>query len=191
MSTKRFVQYPPGKIHPVTRTDFGKEVENDEINWWVFKQEHDIPTLRQKTEVALQAAQVLKEESQKISRFSNKSLKELNQTYETFVQKYERKISIILNYVQWLYSRNELAPTILFNYRTWGSTRMADRSTTTQLVDLGKSDNLEMLTLIVLGLIQREQPISRWIRFDLEADLFDSADIEDSLHNLRSLGKTG
>jgi len=179
MTAKRLEPHPVGKPYTPTTTSFGDEVENDEINWWVFKQEHDIPTLRKKAGVALRAAQTLKDGAQRIAKSYYQSLKELDVIYEQFAKKYDQEILAVLDFVQWLHTRNELAPSILFNYRTWGSTRMADRTTETQLGDLDNPTVLEKLSLIVLGLFQRELPTSHYVRFELEADFFDSIGPED------------
>jgi hypothetical protein len=146
-----------GKIHlcllNANRQMESGPAENDEINWWVFTQEHDIPTMRQKTAAALDAADVLKEETQKLRRRTYDSLDDLYQAYYEFAQSFDKEISTILEYTRWLHQRNELAPTILFNYRTWGSTRIANR--TVGIAPLSSADEkvIKKLTLIVLGLI--------------------------------------
>ena len=93
MSEKRYVQHPPGEIHQVTWTEFGKEVENDEINWWVFKRERDIPSLHKRTTIALDAAQTLKDASKTLSKSLLHSLDDLCKSYEEFSLKHENEIS--------------------------------------------------------------------------------------------------
>lgn len=117
MTAKRLVPHPPGKPFTVEWTEFGDEVEIDEINWWIFKREHDIPLLRKKTEDALQAAQTLKEITQKLRKGSYQSLDNLTRVYGHLALKHQEEISILLEYTQWLHQKDELAPTILFNYR--------------------------------------------------------------------------
>jgi hypothetical protein len=175
MSEKRFVQFPPGKIHTVTPTEFGKEIENDEINWWVFKRERDIPSLQKKTAVTLDAAQKLKDATQKLSKALYHSIESLYQAYEEFSQKYEEEISTILEYTQWLHQKDVLAPTILYNYRTWGSTRMANRTVEVSVDSENNIQKVKELTLLVLGLIHH----NIWTTFDkvkseMEYDIYES-----------------
>lgn len=175
MSEKRFVQHPPGEVHKVTRTEFGKEVENDEINWWVFKQERDIPSLYKRTTVALNAAQTLKSATLKISKTLYYSVDALYKSYEEFSLKYEKEISVILEYAQWLHQKDVLAPTIMYNYRTWGSTRMANRTIEVTLDDRNDIQKIKELTLLVLGLIHH----NKWSTYDkvkseMEYEIYES-----------------
>src|SRR5688572_27481100 len=94
MMEKRFEAHPPGKIHKVVSTEFGDEVGNDEINWWVFKRESDLPLFHQKTQIALASAQILKDEAEKISKPFYSSLEDLNRTYEGFGSRCEKDINV-------------------------------------------------------------------------------------------------
>jgi hypothetical protein len=49
-------------------TDFGKEVGRDEIDWWVFRKEHHLQELREKTSRSLDAGQQLKKASGLLGR---------------------------------------------------------------------------------------------------------------------------
>lgn len=174
MTKKRFVQYPPGEIHPAETTKLGKEVQNDEINWWVFKKERDLPSLRKKTDIALNAAQTLKDASKKLSKDLFDSLENLYSTYEKFSLKYQEEISKILEYVQWLHQKDLLAPTIIFNYRTWGSTRMSDRIINVAIKDRNDNNKIKQLTLLVLGLIRRDNVLTyRRVKSDLEYNFYE------------------
>ena len=178
MMEKRFVAHPPGKIHKPSWTEFGKEVENDEINWWVFKREHDIPTLRQQTTKALNSAQALKDAVKQLSRPDYDTLDELNRAYLNFANKYQKDISVILKYVEWLHERDELAPSILFNYRTWGSTRMADRHEEAGLGDLDDENKIENLAHMVTGILQRQRLTFERVQSEMEYEAYVNIDHE-------------
>lgn len=172
MSDKRLI---PHKKYSVNEwTDFGKEVENDEINWWVFKREHDIPQLRKHTNLALTAAQTLKEDSAKLSKGYYQSVDDLVRVYGNFSIKYQKEITIILEYIQWLFQKDELAPSILFNYRVWGSTRMGDRLTEVDKNSLDDRNMVEQFSMIVLGLIHGDRSVMEMVKKDLESDFFDT-----------------
>lgn len=179
MMEKRFEAHSPGKIHKPTWTEFGKEVENDEINWWVFKREHDLPTLRQKTVLALESSQSIKDAVKRLSKPEYDTLEELNQAYLNFANKYQKDISVILKYLEWLYKRDELAPSILFNYRTWGSTRMSDRYEEVGLGDLENVSKIEKLAFVVLGLVQRQHLTFERVRAEMEYEAYESIDPEE------------
>lgn len=178
MMEKRFMPHPPGKIHTPTRTEFWSEVENDEINWWVFKRERDLSLLRKRTELALVSAQALKEAAQKVSKPYYDSLEELNRVYENFGKKFNKEIVVILEYVQWLYQKDELAPSILFNFRTWGSTRMANRTEEVSINDLDNLIKVEKFSLIVLGLIQRNWLTLDRVKSEIEYEEYEKIDPE-------------
>lgn len=178
MMEKRFVAHPPGKFHQNTWTEFGKEVEIDEINWWIFKREHDIPTLHQQTAKALESAQTLKDAVKKLSRPDYDTLDELNRAYLNFANKYQKHISVILKYVEWLHERDELAPSILFNYRTWGSTRMADRHEEVGLGDLEDVNKIEKLAYIVLGIMQGQRLTFERVQSEMEYEAYENIDHE-------------
>lgn len=179
MEERMFEPHPIGKIYTPVRTPFGDEVQNDQINWWVFNRERDLPTFRLKTQVALEAAQVLKEAVQKLSSSYYDSMEKLNLNYETFGRDFEKEISIILEYVRWLHTRDELAPSVLFNYRTWGSTRMSDRILNIELNDLNNSERIERYSLVVLGLVNRyDKHIVDWVKMDLGLEIIENIDPE-------------
>jgi len=175
MEERRSPPHPPGKFYTPTRTAFGHDVENDEINWWVFKRETDLVSLRKRTEGAQTAANALKHASDKLLRKTFHSMAELLQAYNHFAQEHSAQIEIILEYVKWLYSKDELAPTMLFNYRTWGSTRMTDRYVdriTPQ--EINDPIKIEQLTAIVLGLTTREVSVIDKNRRELEYEAYEA-----------------
>ncbi len=179
MDDKRFEPRSSGKLYTsIVRTQFGEEVENDEINWWVFKREHDLPTFRQKTQIALDSAQILKDAAQKVSKPSYDSLEELNRVYENFGARFGKEIATILEYIKWLHQKDELAPSILFNYRVWGSTRMSDRTREVVLGDIDDLQKVESLALIVLGLFYREQMTFDRVKSEIEYEEYEKIDPE-------------
>jgi hypothetical protein len=138
----------------VEETDFGAEVGLDEINWWVFKKETDIHALKAQSTRALEAAQVLKKASALLKSAKPNSYGELLTILRRFAEDHANQIEMLRQYVLWLHARDVLAPTILFNYRVWGSTRMSDRWA---LIDATSPEEdgvvkLRHLTEIVLGL---------------------------------------
>ncbi|MCJ7529875.1 MAG: hypothetical protein MUO64_02435 [Anaerolineales bacterium] len=170
---KRVIPVPPGVIHRPTLTDFGKEVENDEINWWVFKREANILELKEKTIIALQSAEILKKSSEKLFRPFHTS-EEFTLAYERFAKERNLEIKAVLDYVKWLFQKDELAPAILYNYRTWGSTRMSDRTMVVQIKDIDDTECLKNLTDIVLGKLKRGGSVIDKVRSEMEYELFEN-----------------
>jgi len=135
-------------------TEFGREVGRDEINWWVFRKESDIQELRERTSQAQDAAQKLKRASERLYRGGRpETYDELLHILRQFAEEHAAEINSLRDYVLWLAARDVLAPTILFTYRVWGSTRMSDREPRFDLAGGRPTRNdLERLTEIVLGL---------------------------------------
>ncbi len=135
------------------RTEFGKEVGRDEIDWWVFRREHDLQELRKKTAQALEAAQKLKTASERLNRGEKpEAYGNLLEILRRFAEDHATEIDTLRQYVLWLAGRDVLAPKILFTYRVWGSTRMGDREPRFDPGDRPNKDEIERLTEIVLGL---------------------------------------
>ncbi len=140
------------------------ELQDDEIRWWITKKEKDIDEFIKKTKNVKTYAQQLKEESIKLRDNLNFDLnvepniavEDLVERIKKFTEINENAIRELLSYVKWLYERDLLAPSILFTYRVWGSTRMADRH-----IDIEKENikddlgNVRIATLITLGLMGR------------------------------------
>ena len=136
------------------RTDFGKEVGGDEINWWVFKKETDIDELRARTALALEAAQLLKQDSVDLRNDRPESYDDLLSTLKEFADHHVSEIDLLHDYVRWLEARDVMAPIILYTYRVWGSSRMSDRwvEIDTELPEETKDAVIRELAKIVLGL---------------------------------------
>ena len=123
MDSRRFVN-PNSSLK---FTEFGEEVEVDEIHWWVFKKDPNPEELRRRTERALEAAQVLKDKSAKLKDVRLDSYEELLSILKEFAEQCSGEIETLRAYVSWLETLDPMAPRILFTYRVWGSTRMSDR----------------------------------------------------------------
>lgn len=129
MHTRRYKERKTGGdgFAKLERTDFGKEVGGDEINWWVFKRETDVRELGARTHVALESAQLLKQASVGLRNQIPESYVDLLSTLRAFAECHDAEILSLYEYVRWLETRDILAPSILFTFRIWGSTRMSDR----------------------------------------------------------------
>ena len=54
------------RFRRATRTEFGEEVGQDEINWWIVKKETNLSELRVRSERALRAVEQLKKRAQEL-----------------------------------------------------------------------------------------------------------------------------
>jgi hypothetical protein len=158
-------------------TDFGREVGRDEINWWVFKKEPDIEELGKQTRQALEAAQKLKEQSKLLRSKKPGTYPELLEVLRHFAEEYAAEIDTLHRYVHWLNARDPLAPTILFTYRVWGSTRMGDRT-----VKFAGSeseplpDTIKRLTELILGLTNSlGTPILFTAHYEIGSEIWENA----------------
>jgi hypothetical protein len=135
-------------------TEFGKEVGRDEIHWWIFNKENEIDSFRVRSESALEVAERLKAHATALKGLRPESYGALLTVLRAFAKTHQSDIEIIHDYLVWLRRRDPMAPSILFTYRVWGSTRRGDRS-----LDL-RGDNpqdenqetIHALTEIALGL---------------------------------------
>lgn len=109
--------------------EFAREIGRDEIHWWIFYKETDRGELKLKTEEVLESSQKLKEDSIRIrDSLRPKLYSKLIEDVKNFCIEHQETIQNVLNYVIWLEEKNPSAPSILFTYRVWGSTRMGDRT---------------------------------------------------------------
>lgn len=129
MEQKCLVQPRGNKIMEEKLTTFGEEVGYDEIHWWVFRKETQIEELAKRTKLALNAAQKLKEDSFSMKeKYVHESYLDLMRKLEEFTEQHTKEIDELYDYVVWLHKRDILAPSILFTYRVWGSTRLSERT---------------------------------------------------------------
>ena len=117
------------EIKKEENTNFRDEIGCDEIHWWVFYKEKNLAELKDRTEKVLKSFQKVKEDSVKLRQtLQVKNYGELINNIKKFCTDHEFEIQHLLDYVQWLETKDPLAVTMLFNYRVWGSTRMGNRT---------------------------------------------------------------
>jgi hypothetical protein len=136
------------------RTAFGEEVGRDEIHWWIWKKETDIGTLRSRTASALNACNNIYAVCDRLQKARPTSYANLIQALRDFADTNGIDIGHLHEYVSWLYMKDALAPSILYTYRVWGSTRRCDRSVPLHADTLPaeKSRTMQVLAHAVLGL---------------------------------------
>ena len=85
------------------------------------------------------------------------------------------------DYVTWLAKRHPMVPRILFTYRVWGSTRMADRDMDVDDDVTARSDlsKLRALTEIVLGVRHRGWLVYEKVRGEIEYEIYESMDLSE------------
>jgi hypothetical protein len=159
-------------------TDFGHEVGRDEIDWWVNRNEQDTPELRERTEQAMAAAQTLRTKAIALRGFEPASYDDLMAKFQGFVESCRAEIAALHEYVVWLDRKSVLAPEILFTYKVWGSTRMADRR-----IDINfalstpkeeEPNTILRLTEIVLGLSDSQFSAVERAQMDLLGEAYES-----------------
>jgi hypothetical protein len=138
------------------RTTFGKEVGADEIKWWVVKRERNLEELLARSRAALAAVEVLKSRSRELQDLPphRDSYGQIVATLRRFVDSNADHITTVRDYVGWLHSKDPLAPSMLFTYRVWGSTKRSDRMIDLQ-ADTAESESaatMRQLTETVVGL---------------------------------------
>jgi hypothetical protein len=166
---------------PSERTDFGKEVGGDEINWWVFRKEADIDELQVQTRRALEAVQRLKQASVRLRDRLPESYGTLVSRFREFSDHHDDDIRVLYEYVRWLEMRDIMAPSILFTYRVWGSTRLSDRwgGIDVESLQLDKSAAIRELSLVVLGLRNGQLLSFDRAGLDIHQEIYESMDPED------------
>ena len=148
----RFVESHGGFGRPEL-TELGKEVGRDEINWWLTKKENNIEGLRTRTAAVLEGVQTMKKDFDAMKKSDPpESYPGLLTSLREFATSHAAEIGRLYEYVVWLERRHELAPTILYTYRIWGSTRASDRWIEIDEKDAITSELTKMLAETVLGL---------------------------------------
>lgn len=133
-----------------TNSDFKAEIGQDEIHWWVFYKEIDPKELKIKTKAVLKSAQKIKDDSVKLrNSMQPKRYSELIAGIKNFCTSHQMEIQNLFDYVDWLNKKDPRAPSILFTFRVWGSTRMGDRTYPT---DRNESEVVKACVEIILGL---------------------------------------
>lgn len=161
-------------------TDFGKEVGFDEIHWWIFKKETDIEELYKKTENTLNSVQKLKEDSFILKeKYYFEPYPDLVKRIKEFTESHKEEIHALYEYVLWLNKKDVLAPSMLFTYRVWGSTRLSDRDEIIDENSIDKDiDRVKRCTEVALGLISGSRYTLEDVYFDICSDMADSINPE-------------
>jgi hypothetical protein len=166
-----------GSFSEKETTPFGEEVGLDEIHWWVFRRESDLEELNMRTINTLTFMQKLKEDSLLTkNKASHTSYADLIGEIKKFTEQHSKEIHAFYEYVDWLHSKDLLAPSILFSYRVWGSTRLSDRmmSVKAESIDVDQK-GVEKCVEIAVGLRQRMELTIDFVHGDLAADIYDDA----------------
>jgi hypothetical protein len=166
-------------------TELGKEIGMDEIHWWIFEKEPDVDELLAKSEEALKAAQALKVASVKLKAKEPESYEKLLLSLRDFAEQHRNEIYTLREYVMWLAKRHPMASRILFTYRVWGSTRMADREMNVDDEETARSDmsKLRAVTEIVLGVRHRGWLVYDKVEGELGYEIYESMDPEEIANN--------
>lgn len=180
MDARRWRKISTGRFYTREDTDFGKEIGMDEIHWWIFEKETDADELLRRSQQALGGAQSLKTASLKLKAAEPKSYQELLASLRDFADQHGKEIKALHHYVMWLAKRNPMAPRILFTYRVWGSTQMADRRFDVENENSARADmeKLRAITEIVLGVRNSGWNVYEMTRAELEYEAFERMDPE-------------
>jgi hypothetical protein len=158
-------------------TEFGREVGRDEIDWWINRKETDLAEFSKRAALALKSAQVLKESSHALKKIDVERYEELVEWIKAFAAKHSEQITAVLEFASWLHSRNPLAPTILFTYKVWGSTRLADRiAPITWVANSPEEEGQEVMERLIetaWGFQSRGLYTYVHAAFDIAADFYD------------------
>lgn len=161
-------------------TDFGKEVGRDEIHWWVWRREPNVGELKARTSQALAACDKLKAASADLARLRPGSYGALIESLRKFADTHQSEIESLHGYVQWLHGKHVLAPSLLFTYRVWGSTRRGDRwaSLDADTPSAETSAAIRRLAEMVLGLRARGLYAYERAHMEIGADIASEMDPE-------------
>ncbi|MGB8061675.1 MAG: ATP-binding protein [Candidatus Sulfotelmatobacter sp.] len=161
-------------------TEFGVHVGQDEIHWWIFENETNVDELLAMTGEALNAAQVLKTDSAKLKSRETESYEVLLLSLREFADKHQAEIDALHKYVGLLEKRHAMAPCMLFTYRVWGSTRMADRDMKWVGEETGgwEKETRRALAEIALGVRERGRFVYWDTYHEVGFEIFESMDPE-------------
>ena len=109
-------------------TDFCRLVAGDEIAWWVREMIASLDVLKARTVEVRKALQRLLEDAKALqSRDVPATYLGLVESVCNLCASNTAQIATFLEYVKWLEECDDLGPSILFTYKVWGSTRLAER----------------------------------------------------------------
>jgi hypothetical protein len=174
-------RYAEGECGEIVQTDFGKEVR-DEILWWVFKKEAQVEELWNRTNNTLSSVQKLKEDSFSLKKSCYpESYEELISKIKEFTESHSKEVDALYDYVVWLNKKDILAPSILFTYRVWGSTRLGDRTIkiTATTIDDENPEIINITTEIALGLREGSKYTLDSVYTDISEEIYCSFEPEE------------
>lgn len=159
-------------------TDFGRLVAADEIAWWVRERIGSLDILKARTVEAREALQKLLNDAKALQS------KDAPATYLGLVESVGKlcnsratQIGTFLDFVKWLQECDQRGPSILFTYKIWGSSRLADRDSHDALV-LSDDQQVRICTEWALGFRTGSMTTLRQVTLDVSADIADSIDPE-------------
>lgn len=183
MGNRCFIKQEKGAIREIMRdvlTPFGDEVGLDEIHWWVFKKEPKMEELLERTNTVLTSVQKLKEDSVSMkNKVAPESYADLVGRIKKFTERDGKEIHALHDYVVWLFSRDILAPIILFTPRVWGTTRLSDRMVQIRANSIEEDQQtVRKCAELALGLRGRFSHTIGEVHNDIAAEIYDSIDPE-------------
>jgi hypothetical protein len=185
MDKERWIEVKSGLGSTYEWTEFGNRVGQDEIHWWIFENENDVDQLLAITNEALESAQILKTESGKLKDKEPASYEALLVSLREFAEEHRTEIEVLHKYVTLLAQRHAMAPRILFTYRVWGSTRMADREMKLDVREdeKWKDGILRNLAEIALGVRERKDLVYWRQQCEVGFEIYESLDPEETADN--------
>lgn len=127
------------------------EIGQDAINWWVTRHDPNPTELLERTEQIIPAVGRVKESARKL-RIDVKSYEDIIDKIVEFAERNEKDLGSILQYVEWLRDRAILAPLILYDYQSWGTTRLSEQRARAGNELVRDTDSLLRCTEIAVGL---------------------------------------
>jgi hypothetical protein len=161
------------EVQKTQSKELNDKVGRDEIHWWIVERENDLDQFRARTERALVAADALKQASTTLKdKLRPDSYDHLLTSLREFADAHAKEIQQLHEYAKWLHERDVLAPSILFSYRVWGSTRRGDRWIDVAADSPAAEDQQIMHTLTEIALGLRTDKVSAFDRavFDVGSD---------------------
>jgi hypothetical protein len=159
-------------------TDFGRMVADDEIAWWVRERIDSLDVLKVKAAEAREALQTLLNDAKKLqSRPAPGTFLELVESVCGLCTSDAAQIETLLSFVNWLEESDERGPCILFTYKVWGSTRLAEREFH-EPPDLTEEQQLQICTEWATGLRTRYWTTRQHVIMDVSPEIADSIDPE-------------
>ena len=156
-------------------TDFGNEVNFDEIHWWIFRKETNVEELLERTKKALNSTLKIKRDSDILKRKVHfKSYIETIEKLVEFLEEHDEEIQALFEYVSWLNKKDVLAPSILFSDKIWRSTRLDYKI----IHHFDIEENDDIIKRCAEGALGLGDPILGYtlinVYMDIGSDLYDS-----------------